>query len=312
MFTLIWNNWLLVGLIPPLLYAIVALFDAYFVDRQIFHNAREATMISALLGALPLLAPASGLYDFSLPAPTVTIVAFLSGVAFAGHVYFYIAALFRRNDTVLAESIQNLSVLCVPFLAFLLIDEVLTPLHYLGIAVASLGVVFMYCYRKTASRITFSGCGSLLISMLLFSFTLVAAEWVYQHTSFWDGFMVFSGGMFATGVMLYLCGEKSRLPALIARRWRFFIAIEAITTVGVICSHRAVDISPSATYIAITECLGAYFILLLSVVVFWFSRISGKSVNVLAKICKQQLVDYPGKIIAGLFISSSIYLVYSY
>ena len=310
--SLIWNNWLLIAVIPPLLYAIVSLFDAYFIDRRIFDDAREATIISALFGALPLLVPAFGLYEVQLPAPRVTVIAALTGALFTFHIYFYLAALFEKNDVVLGETIQNLSVFCVPFLAYFLIDEVLTAVHYVGIGIAALGVVFMYCYNKPTVSGNFAGCSKMLISMLLFSLTLISGEWVYQHTAFWDGFLIFSFGMFAAGFMLYLIGNKKRIPGIVLTKWRFFIIAEGLTTLGILCSQRAVDISPSVTFIAITECLVAFFILLLSVAVFWFTQLTGSGLSDLRNICRNQLIDYPAKIIAGLFISTGILLVYSY
>ncbi|MGI9317485.1 MAG: EamA family transporter [bacterium] len=309
--SLIWNNWLLIAIIPPMLYAIVSLFDAYYIDRQVFDNAREATIISALFGALPLLAPALGVFEIQLPAPEVTLIAFLSGVGFTLHIYYYLAALFEKNDVVLGETIQNLSVFVVPFLAYFLIDEVLTPIHYVGIGIATLGVVFMYCHNKPSFKGNFTGCNKLIVSMLLFSLTLIAGEWVYQHTSFWDGFMIFSFGMFTAGCAFYLIGNKSRIPRVVCSRWRMFLLIEGLTTIGVLCSQRAVDISPSVTFIAITECLVAFFILLLSVGVFWFTGANNKKLHALKVVCKNQLIDYPGKIIAGLFISTGILLVYA-
>ncbi|MGB5706629.1 MAG: EamA family transporter [Arenicellales bacterium] len=312
MVSFFWNNWLLIAVIPPMLYAIVSLFDAYWIDRQVFDNAREATIISALFGALPLLAPIFGIIEIQLPAPKVTGIALLSGVAFALHIYYYLAALFEKNDVVLAETIQNLSVLCVPFLAYFLIDEILTSIHYVGIGVATLGVVFMYCHNKSSVSGGFAGCGKLVVSMLLFSLTLIAGEWVYRHTSFWDGYMIFSLGMFITGFGFFLFGNKKTIPKIVCSKWRFFFLAEGLTTIGILCSQRAVDISPSVTFIAITECLVAFFILMLSLGVFWFARIAGGKLEPLGVICKNQLIDYPGKIVAGLFISTGILLVYTY
>lgn len=308
----IWNNWLLIAIIPPMLYAIVSLFDAYFIDQKIFANAREATIVSALFGAMPLLAPVFGVIEVKLPPPNVTAIALLTGTAFTLHIYFYLAALFEKNDVVLGETIQNLSVLCVPFLAYFLIDEVLTPVHYVGIGIATLGVVFMYCHNKPSVSGNFAGCGKMMISMLLFSLTLIAGEWIYQHTAFWDGYMVFSFGMLTAGFGFYLLGNKGKIPRIVCSNWRFFLFAEGLTTIGILCSQRAVDISPSVTFIAITECLVAFFILLLSLGLFWVAKIAGGKFEVIKILCRNQLMDYPGKIIAGLFISTGILLVYSY
>ena len=308
----IWNNWLIIAVVPPLLYAIVSLFDAYFVDQRIFDNAREATIISALFGALPLLVPIFGWYEVQLPEPKVTVIAVLTGALFMFHIYFYLAALFEKNDVVLGETIQNLSVFCVPFLAYFLIDEKLTTVHYIGIGIAAFGVLFMYYYNKPTISGNFAGCSKMLVSMLLFSLTLISGEWVYQHAEFWDGFMIFSFGMFVTGFVFIRSGDKKRISSIIISRWRFFLLAESLTTLGILCSQRAVDISPSVTFIAITECLVAFFILLLSVAVFWLTRLTGNRLNDLKNVCRNQLIDYPAKIIAGLFISAGILLVYSY
>jgi len=317
MIELFWNNWLLIGLLPPLLYAVVALFDACLVDSSIYISPSEATVVSALFGAIPLFLLPLGIVEFVMPDWPIALFAFLGGVLFALHIYFYMAGLFKRNDTVLAETVQNLSVLLVPFFAFFLIGEVLDLMHYVGIGLAGVGVVFMYWYtrRSKDSRsrgLKSNGSVELVISMLFFCLILIIGEWVYQRTSFWIGYLLFTSGLLFTGALFYVFNKKKRLVRLVKERWRLFLFIEGITTIGMICSQRAVDISPSATYVAITECLGAYFILLLSGVIFLMNKWFGKRIHILTRVCKEQLIGYPAKIIAGLFISSSIYLVYSY
>ena len=306
----IWNNWLLIALVPPFLYALVALLDAYCIENELYRTAREGTIISALFGALPLLLPLTGQVQFILPSPGVSLVGFLLGVVFSMHVYFYVAALLKRNDTVLAETIQNMAVLCVPFFAYILLDETLSSTHLLGIGAAGVAVLVMYRVNKPVSRKNFTGCTQLIIAMLLFSITLVGGDWVYTHTDFWSGFSLFCLGMLATAIVMYLFGEKWRTPLLLKRHWRLFLLIEGITTLGIMCSMRAVDVSPSATFVAITECLGAYFILAISLLIFWLHRIFGKGPTAVSKVCVTQLDDYPQKIVAGVVISSGIYMVY--
>ena len=307
----VWNNWLLIALIPPLLYAVVALFDAWFVDREIYPSARDATLISALFGSIPLLLPAVGLVDIQPMPFTVALVAFVSGVLFAVHGYYYVAALFLRNDTVLAETIMNLSVLFVPVLAFVLLEERLSMAHYSGIAMAGLAVLIMYRVSRPSAGKNLKGCWQLMVAMLLFSLVLIAGDWVYERTDFWSGFMVFTLGIFAVAVVLLLRRGQRRVFGVIRSHWKPFLLIEGLTSLGILCSMRAVDISPSATYVAITECLGAYFILGISLLVLWSSRAVGLRPSALSRLCGKQLDDYPGKIAAGVVITSGIYLIYA-
>ena len=310
MLGLLWNNWLLIALIPPLLYAVVALFDAWFVDREIYPSARDATIISTLFGSLPLILPATGLVEIHITSWPVAAVAFGSGILFGIHGYLYVAALFRRNDTVLAETIMNLSVLFVPVLAFFLLGERLSMAHYVGIAFAGLAVLVMYRVSKPGKATNLDGCWLLMLSMLLFSLVLIAGDWVYLRTDFWSGFMIFTLGIASVALVLLLKGDNRKVLRVIHTHWRPFLLIEGLTTLGILCSLRAVDISPSATFVAITECLGAYFILGISLLVFWGGRAAGFRPGALSKLCSMQLDDYPGKIAAGVMITSGIYLVY--
>jgi drug/metabolite transporter (DMT)-like permease len=306
----IWNNWLLIALVPPLLYAVVALFDAWFVEREVFRTAREATIVSALFGAIPLVLPATGMIEIRIASIPVSLVAVLSGAVFTFHGYFYVAALLKRNDTVLAETIQNLSVLFVPVLAYFLVGERLSRVHYTGIFFAAVAVLVMYRVSHPGGHRDLRGCWQLIISMLLFSLVLVAGDWTYNRMDFWSGFMLFTLGVLATALVMFLFGEKTRILRLLGDNWKVFLLVEGITTLGILCSLRAVDISPSATFVAITECLGAYFILGISLVVFWSGHVTGVRLGSLSIVCSRQLDDYPGKIAAGVLVSSGIWLVY--
>jgi len=316
MIELFWNNWLLVGLLPPLLCAIVALIDACMVDSDVYLDPAEATIVSAFFGAILLLLPVLNIVEFSMPASDVATVAFVSGVLFSLHIYFYMAGLFKRNDTVVAETMQNLSVLLVPFFAFVLIGEVLDPAHYVGIGCAGVGVVYMYFYAlgKESSRCQdfFSnGTAALFIAMLLFCLILIAGEWVYQRTDFWSGYLLFITGLLFGGVIFFLFSGRKSVVRLMRNRWRLFLLIEGISTFAMLCSLRAVDISPSVTYVAITECLGAYFVLLLSGSIFFLHKQLGFDIRVLTRVCKEQLIGCREKLLAGALISSSIFLIVS-
>jgi len=316
MIELFWNNWLLVGLIPPLLCAIVALIDACMVDSDVFLNPAEATIVSSLFGAIFLVLPVFEIVVFVMPALDVAAIAFVSGVLFSLHIYFYIAGLFRRNDTVVAETMQNLSVLLVPFLALFLIGEVLDPAHYVAIGSAGVGVVYMYFYalgkeNSCCKGFVANGSAELFIAMLLFSLVLVLGEWVYEGTDFWSGYLIFTVGLLFGGMVFFLFTGRKSVVGLMRKRWRLFLLIEGVSAIAMVCSLRAVDISPSVTYVAITECLGAYFVLLLSGCVFFLHKKLGVRVRVLTQVCKEQLIGYPQKLLAGALVFSSIFLVVS-
>ncbi len=316
MIELFWNNWLLVGLLPPLLCAVVALIDACMVDSEVYLDPAEATIVSCLFGAIFLLLPIFNVVDFTMPASDVAAVAFVSGILFSLHIFFYMAGLFKRNDTVVAETMQNMSVLLVPFFAFFLLGEVLDPSHYVGIGCAGVGVVYMYFYAlgKEKSRcrdFIANGSASLFTAMLLFCLVLISGEWVYERTDFWSGYLLFTAGLLFGGAIFFLFSGKKSVVGLMRSRWRLFLLIEGISTVAMVCSLRAVDISPSVTYVAITECLGAYFVMLLSGSIFFLHKKLGLDLRVLTRVSKEQLIGYPQKMLAGALISSSIFLIVS-
>ncbi len=308
----LWNNWLLIAMIPPFLYATIALLDAWFVDSRVFSYPQQAVIVSSLFGSLPVLVAVPFNTNVTIPELNISAIAFMSGVFFSVHTYFYIGGLFRRNDTVIAETIQNLSVLCIPFLAFLLIDELLSWIHYIALALAAVGVIVMYVCNSRTTKVNLNGCGYLIIAMLFFSLMMVASEWIYQQTDFWSGYIMFSLGLLVSGVAFTLFADRKKLLQIIYCNWKIFALIEGITIACMICTQRAVDISPSVTFIAITECMAAFCILILSVIVLQTSRVSKKVLNGIRHTCKTQLNEYPCKIVAGLFVTTGVYLVYSY
>lgn len=307
----IWNNWFLWAMLAPAIWGAVAILDVCMVGSGVYDRAIDGAVISASFSALPLLATVP-MFEPAQLGVSAFASATIAGGCFFLHTLFFLKALFALNDATSADSIDSLSVVLVPVLAFLLLDEILVQQHYLAIACAALGTgVLAYGHlRKTSRRaLVFS-----LLSVLFGSLATVAQAHALSQTTYDSALAVFSATILICAAVPIVVDSRyrQRIIAVCQRFGMLFIATECLQIGAVLSSHRAVQIAPSVSVVRVAESVSPLFVLIFSVLTLQLlSRISQKPVvRVLQLALAQQLSSLSVKLTALAFIALGAWLIY--
>ena len=269
----IWENWLLLAWVAPLAWGLGSLVDVLMIEQRVYRDPIQATVISSLVVSLPFLTFAAPSLEFSELGMQACALAMLGGISYLMMLLFYYKAMFTVNDAAHAESFLNLEVLFVPILAFILFSEQLRGEHYLGIGLASLGVLILNSregkYFLSHSRLT----GLLLASVFASSCSLVIQDQVFALTSYWNGMAFYALGMLTgAGAMVVIHGSQDIGKTF----WRFrkpILAAELFTLVATFTELRAVDLSPSASLVAVIATTAPLMIMLVSLLAWGLLRL---------------------------------------
>lgn len=306
------QNWFLIALIAPFLWAIVAIIDTHFV-HGVYEDEYDGTVISGVFQLLPWLLVPLGVIEFTFPGIEVAVLALAAGGFFLLSFFHYFKALFVSNDTALMQTFWNVSVLIVPFFSWLLIGEVLTNTNYIGIGMAFLGIMFFNFDGKV------KGIGFLKIVFPMFgavvflSFSMVVARMAYELTTdFWSVFLLFSLGATITAFIILVIGKRSPFQrvkkiAVLSRKYFFFFAIaEVLSVVATLTSQKAISIAPSVSFVAVVESLVPVFVMFISIIIVLIFR-NMKRVDVASY--RNQFSDAGIKILALVFIAVGVYMI---
>ena len=303
-----------IAFVAPTLWALESLLDLYFV-HDIYFDEWDGTVISGLFMLLPWLLPAFGIVQFnSLPAQSV-LLALLGGALYLGAYAFYFRALFRFPDSTLVLLLWETQVLLVPFLAWLWFDERLLPVHYFGIGLAFLGS-FVFSAREGLLRRGFlSIAGTMFWGVLLFAASMVVQKEAYRiaNQKFFDVFLIFSLG----GVLLALAIVLFRPKIALARARRlsqFNSGILALLVIGeivsggvILFSQRAIDLSPSVSFVSAIESSTGVFVMLFSLLL---ALVLGRTRHEkFAALCRRQMLGWREKLFAMSLLSAGIFCI---
>lgn len=311
---LLWGNWLVVAFLAPFLWAWVNIIDIYFVS-SVYKDEWDGVLINVLFQLFPWLLPVFGIVTFSFPGWPTTIIALLAGGSLVLSYYFYFKTLFVSNDMVVLQALWNLSVPLVPFLAWILIGEHLSPIHYVGIGVAFVGVMLFSLHQKIQAK-QFSRVFSIMTGAVVFfslSMVLQAEAYRAMNNDFWSGFLLFSAGTTIVGLGILFFDPKptrGRLAHIyqMSKQYFFiFVLAEVLNLLGVLASQRAVDLSPAVSFVAVIGSLNPVFVMFLSffLVILFFRQDKEKS----RQIYQDQLVAFKTKVMACGVIAVGIYLI---
>ncbi|OGI13934.1 MAG: hypothetical protein A2878_01245 [Candidatus Moranbacteria bacterium RIFCSPHIGHO2_01_FULL_54_31] len=306
------QNWLLVALIAPCLWAIVAIIDTHFV-HGVYEDEYDGAVISGVFQLLPWLLVPLGVIEFAFPGAEIAVLALSAGGFFLFSFFYYFKALFVSNDTALMLTFWNVSVLVVPFFAWLLIGEVLTSAHYAGIGIAFLGIILLNFDGKV------KGVGFMKIALPMFgavvflSFSMVVARMVYELTSdFWSVFLLFSLGAAIAAFVILTIGKKSpvqrarKIAKLSRKHFLFFTTAEGLSIVATLTSQKAISIAPSVSFVAVVESLVPVFVMLISFAIVFIFR-NMKRIDVSSY--RNQVSGVGVKVLALAFITVGIYMI---
>ncbi len=310
----LWSHWIFVAFLAPFFWALVNIIDIYFVSG-VYEDEWDGVIINALFQLLPWLLPLFGLVEFVFPGWTAASTAFLGGAFLMFSYYFYFKTLFVSNDMVVVQALANLSVPLVPFLAWLLVGEQLSAMHYIGIAVAFAGAM-LFSFHGEIKEKSFGKVFALMTGAFVFlSLSMVFQTMAFQATGndFWSCFLLFSIGATIVGLLISLFDHKSirmRMKHIydISRNFFFvFVLAEALNLLAVVALQRAIDLSPAVSFVAVIGSLAPVFVMVLSLllVVIFLKTNREKS----RQIYQDQLVAFKTKIIACCIIAIGIYLI---
>ena len=307
-----WNNWLIIAFLAPFLWALVNIFDVYFVS-EIYEDEYEGTVIMGLFQIIPwLLLP---FIEFNMPPLSIAALSIFGGICALISMFFYFKALFHSRDITTLQVFWNLVALVVPILAFFLLAERLHGIQYLGIAVAFAGIVFLTLDKRIREKNIKRLAMIMSVAILFFSLSMIIQEKVYSQADFFSGLLFFSLGYFIAGVLFYGFRRKNvtkRLLHLNKKYFFWFIGAELVTQIGVIFSQRAIFLSPSVSFVAVIESLQPAFILIISLIIFGLFKlffVSYKKKDILQKIFAEQIVAKKAKVLAIVVMAIGIYLI---
>ncbi len=306
-------TWIAIALIAPALWALVSLIDNYFVDG-VYEDEFDGIVLSSFFQILPWLLVPFGVLHF-YPFGDNMVWAVASGFFFLASLFQYFRSLFRVNDSALMQILWSLSVPLVPFFAFFLVEEVLLPLHYLGIAIAFVGVlIFNFDIESGASRRLRKVALPMTYAVVFMALSMVFGKKAFIYSSDVEtNFLLFCfGGVF----ILLLLPTLDRVPikARSRRIWHLlkkyffvFLFAEGLSVTATFTSQWAIKLSPSISFVSVLESLTPVFVVSLSLVLILFiPMVGGRN---LEKIYREQITHMPVKILATLIIVAGVFLI---
>lgn len=307
----LWSSWIAMGLLSAATWGLSCVIDVCFVGEGIYRKPADGPIVAGLFCVLPFLAfsgpETTAEIDFGIVAAT-----FLAGICYLLHVYFYFKALFALNDASNAEIFNTLSVLLVPVLAFLLLGEILPPLHYAAICLSIIGILVLI--RLQLSTLTWQVAGLLGASVLFVSLVMVLQARVLQFASYETAVSLFSLTAFVASVCLLAARTRlrRRIVHLCKRFGLLFFAVQLLELTAMLGSQRATDVGPSVSLVALLECSLPVFVMVFSWMFLAASRYWPKTgVDGIRTALASQTDAYPAKLISLVLIVAAIGLVQS-
>jgi len=307
--SVLWDNWIIIAFIAPLVWATSCIIDVCFISEEIYRRPMDGTIVSGLISIIPCIYFLVNIDSWAGISFFDAIPAVVAGVVYFLHSYYYFRALFCINDASGAETFISMSVLVVPVLAFLLLGERLDTIYYIAAIVALIGIVILIaCHFRSLNR---GAIWNLSFAVVYISLCMVVQAWVFEKMDFQHGITLFCAGSFGAALLvcLFKPAQGKRIVGICRRYGSVLIFAELIGILAVLMSHRATSISPSVTLVAIVECSLPVFIILLSLAVRsipkrWYS-ISADTRDALAL----QVSALPAKLVSLSLISIAIVLV---
>lgn len=315
-------SWFLLAFVAPLLWAAVTLLDTYFV-HGVYADAMDGAVISGLFQSLPWLLVPLGLIKFNYPGDASAACALAAGALFLLSFLAYFKALFVANDGALMQLLWNLSVLVVPFFAWLLIGERLEPVHYAGITLAFAGLVgFGFDSRIQTRQGTRIGL-AMLAAIVALALSMVASKQAYLLTApmqpasgdgFWSIFLLFCAGASVMAILLLTMRGRShagmqvrRIARLSQRYFLPFLLAEMLSLTGTLASQGAISLAPSVSLVVVIESLVPVFVMGASLLLAASLRNAGHAE--LAAAYRAQFADPGRKTLALTMIAGGIYFI---
>ena len=306
---IVWNHWLALAWVAPAAWAAAAIVDVFIIDRGVYRDPLQATAISGTIVALPFLLLALPMMEPAGLDVTTFAMALAGGICDILMLLFYYKAMFTTNDVAHAETFFNLEVLFIPLLAFAFVGEHLGALNYVGVGLAALGVVILNGsagrYFSRHARLT----AFLLAAVLASSAGIVIQDLVFARTGYWNGLVGYAFGILLGVIPLVRYSGLRDSFAAFRRNRGVILGAEAFTLVASFAGLRAIDLSPSASLVAVIESTRPLLIMLACLFAWlMLNRIRRCPADAIEAL-RAQFEAAPGKLAANGLIIGGVYVV---
>ncbi len=306
-------DWLLIALIAPVLWAFVSVIDNFFVE-SVYKDELDGIVISALFQLAPWLLVPLGILQFSSFEST-SVWAIGSGFFFLASLFQYFRSLFLVNDSALMQILWSLSVPLVPFFAFFFVNETLSLSHYLGIAVAFVGVlIFNFDIEPGAGKRLRRVAIPMAWAVVCMALSMVFGKKAFIVSSNIEtNFLLFClGGVFILLLVplfdrMTLVKRFTQTRDLMRGHFIVFSLAEGLSVMATFSSQWAIKLAPAISFVALIESLTPVFVVLVSIGVILSIRFFGN--HTLEKIYREQIVHMRVKILATVIIATGVFLI---
>lgn len=302
------------AMLTPTFLAITCLLDSCLIENKVYRSPLDGAVISCLFCVFPILAVIvwGGLSWENLPKPQLTHTLYSSmsaigaGLAFAFHVILYFRTLYRLNDVSGAETFIGLRVLVVPLLAWLLMGEVLPVQFYAAFILAAVGVA-LQCL-PALRQFGFAFLFDMLICVAAVSISMVLQANALQELGFLVSTIIFNLSCLSVAIVFLLINRALRQRVVYTLRNfpLLIVAGESLAVLALICSHRATQLSPSVSFVALIECLLPLIIIFFSFVLIIINRYAPVLSKATQQVLTLQVAGVPKKITAITLLLVSV------
>lgn len=279
--------WLYIAFLGPILHALANIFDNYFMNRLVQKPmvlAFLAMLIDALF--LPLV------FVFQRPElPPARLIPYfvLLGLTNVGYLYPYYKAL-QGDDTSVVAALFSLGKVFVPFLAFLMVREVLSVHQYIGFFIIIFSSAALSLNNHDGKLRLNSSFWYMALCTLILAFEAVIYKYVVTNVSWSTGFTW--GTVFSLLLILpvFLFRKRRRefstqLPS-VWKNLHLFVGESFLTFAGSAAGVFAVSLAP-VTLIEGIDSFQPFFVLLYALLFTkFFPKVFKEKISVHAIIKK--------------------------
>ncbi|MFY9462256.1 MAG: EamA family transporter [Candidatus Sungiibacteriota bacterium] len=247
-------GWLSVTIAAYVLHSFAAILDKFLLTQRIQRPSTYVFWVGVLGLGVFVLAP----FGFFVPANSVIINAFVSGVAFTFALFFFYIAMQSGEASRVTPIIGALSPIFVFLLSRGILGETLSSGELAAFVILVTGSVLMSITRKidgtSVNHHDLKIFGLAILASFLFGVTYVFEKAVFNETAFISGFIwTRIGGFF--GVLPFLVFSATRSSIFEAPRLAdrvtmgAFFANKAAGALGFFLLSFAISIAPSVSLV---------------------------------------------------------------
>lgn len=292
--------------------AVVQIIDMYLSEDDVFSHPIEPTVVSGVMQAmLRLSLPFVG---FKLPSSGFMAgLAVFGGLLHIASLFFYFKVVFSFGDMSVISMLWNLLVAMVPILAFVLLGERLDALEYFGILLLFVGALTLSFSEGVDTGLLPAVSKYMLIAVFLMGLSMVCLKGVYEHSTYWSGYLFYNFGIVGGGILGYVFFLPKRSRHRFHRTFRslffFFLSIEFLQLAGEFCSNLATSLGQVSLVSAI-ESLQPVFIVFMAAGLFFIGKFfPWKRIRALQPMCREQFQGMRVKMVAMALMAFGIYLI---